>query len=62
MNMKYQDFFTDLRGRLLAGIITYDQAKEEASSKIEEMNKIGHEIARKHGKHFRPFIFSQLIR
>jgi hypothetical protein len=62
MNTAYRAFFHDLRGRLLTGAIAYDQAEEESASIIDDMNKQGKEIARKHGKHFTPFIFSKLIR
>jgi hypothetical protein len=52
----------DIRGRLLAGVIGYDQARIEATPVIESMNKQGRAIARKHGKRFGGFSFSALMR
>ena len=52
----------DIRGRLLAGIISYDQAKLEAAPIIEAMNAKAKSIAKKHGQKTRAFNFSQLMR
>jgi len=52
----------DIRGRLLARIITYDQAKDEAGPVIDAMNEKASAIAKKHGKRFRGFSFSSLMR
>lgn len=58
----YKYFFYDLKIRLQQRIITYDQAKEEAQTVLDEMNKKGKEIANKHGVKYRPFTFSSMIR
>ena len=42
----------DIRGRLLIGAITYEQAKSEAMPIIHEMNIEAKEIAQKHGRKF----------
>lgn len=60
--MEYREFFEHLRGLLQAGAITYDQAKEKSADKLTEMNARGAEIAKKHGKRFRPFTFSGMMR
>ncbi len=62
MEGKYKQFFFDLRGRLLAGIIDYDTAKMEARSVIDEMNDEGRRIAKKYGKRFKSFSFANLVR
>jgi hypothetical protein len=52
----------NIRGRLLTGALTYDEAKAEVSPIIEAMNKRARDIARKHGKRFIGFTFSGLMR
>ena len=52
----------DIRGRLLIGAITYEQAKNEAMPIIQEMNIEAKEIAQKHGRKFSGFSFSSLMR
>lgn len=47
---------------MLKGIITYDQAEVEAQPIIEEMNRRGREIAKKYGRKFTGFKFSEVIR
>ena len=62
MDTRYREFFEHLRGLLLAGAIGYDQAKQQAESVLDEMNDKGREIAKKHGKKFRPFTFTSMMR
>ena len=52
----------DIRGRLLIGAITYEQAQSEAMPIIQEMNIEAKEIAQKHGRKFSGFSFSSLMR
>jgi hypothetical protein len=52
----------NIRGRLLTGALTYDQAQSEAAPVIEAMNIQGKAIAKKHGKRFTAFTFSQFMR
>ena len=52
----------DIRGRLLVGIISYDEARIEANPIIERMNKKGRDIAKKHKKRFYGLTFSGLMR
>ena len=51
-----------VRKLLLSGAITLDQAKEQTRERIAEMNARGKEIASRHGKKFRPFTFTSLMR
>lgn len=62
METKYQQAFFDIRGRLLAGLITYDEAKAEAQPWLDEMNAKGEAIAKKHHKRFYPFTFTGVMR
>lgn len=62
METKYQQAIFDIRGKLLSGILSYDQAKLEATPVIEEMNRIGKEIAKRFKKKFYPFTFTGLMR
>jgi hypothetical protein len=62
MNLKNRQFFFDLRGRLLAGIVSQEDAEREALPVIEKMNMQGKAIAKKHGKQFHPFSFAALVR
>jgi len=52
----------DIRGKLLVGALTYDQAKADAAPALESLNAKAKEIAKKHGKRLRPFTFSQFMR
>jgi len=52
----------DIRGRLLTGIISYEQAKIEAMPVIKEMNIEAKDIADKHGRKFSGFTFTSLMR
>lgn len=52
----------DIRGRLLIGSISYDQAKSEAAPIIEAMNAKAKAIAKKHNKRFKGFSFSSIMR
>lgn len=60
--MDNRSFFEHIRKLMLSGAITIDQAKEQSRERIEEMNEAGKEIAKKHGKRFRPFTFAGLMR
>lgn len=52
----------DIRGRLLVGIISYDEAKAEAQPIIDDLNKKGQDIAKKHNKRFYGLTFSGIMR
>lgn len=60
--MEYREFFEYLRGLLQSGAISYEDAKSKAAGKLAEMNARGAEIARKHGRKFKPFTFSGMMR
>ena len=63
--MTGQDFRNKIefiRLNLVNGIISYDEAKELAQPVIDEMNKKGMEIAKKHNQKFKAFTFSALMR
>ena len=62
MKATYQQFFFDLRGKLITGQVTYDEAKELAKPILEEMNIQGAMIAKKHGKHFTKFSYEKIMR
>jgi hypothetical protein len=62
MEAKYQQFFFDLRGKLLSGLLSYDEAKNLARPILDEMNIKGAMIAKKHGKHFTKFSYEKIIR
>ena len=55
-------FFDHVRKLLLSGAITQEQAKDQTKERLEEMNAKGLEIAKKHGKRFRPFTFAGVMR
>ena len=52
----------DIKRRLARGLIDYDQAKKEAQPIIDEMNRLGSEVAKRFGKKFVGFTFSKLMR
>jgi len=52
----------DIRGRLLVGALSYEQAQKEAAPIIKSMNEKAKAIAKKHGKRFKGFSFSSLMR
>lgn len=58
----YADAISKIRAKLIHGVISYEEAKKEATPIIAEMNKIGREIAAKYGKRHSNFTFSSLMR
>jgi hypothetical protein len=60
--VEYKERIFDIRGRLLSGVITYDKALAESALIIESMNIQAKAIAKKHGKRFKGFTFSGLMR
>lgn len=58
----YQNKINQIRGKMLRGELTYDEAKKEAQPIIDDMNKIGREIAAKYGKRHSNFTFAYLMR
>jgi hypothetical protein len=58
----YKQFFFDLRGKLLTGQITYDEAIELAKPVLDEMNAKGEMIAKKHGKKYRKITHITVLR
>ena len=60
--MREREMIFDIRGRLLIGAISYDQAQNESAPYIEAMNAQAKAIAKKHGKRFTRFTFSSLMR
>jgi len=57
-----RDFFQHLRALLNSQAITYEQAKEQARPRLEEMNAKGAEIAKRFKKKFKPFTFTGVMR
>jgi hypothetical protein len=62
METTYRQFFFDLRGKLLTGQVTYDQAIEIAQSVLDEMNKKGEVIAKKYGRKYRKISYVSVLR
>jgi hypothetical protein len=62
METTYRQFFFDLRGKLLTGMVTYDQAIEIAQPVLNEMNAKGEMIAKKHGKKYRKISYVSVLR
>jgi hypothetical protein len=60
--VEYKERIFDIRGKLLTGALTYNQAVIETTQLIEAMNAQGKAIAKKHGKRFSGFTFSSLMR
>lgn len=50
MEVKYRQFFENLKYQLANGLVTYDEAKIIAQPMIDELNAKRQEIAKKHGK------------
>ena len=62
METSYKQFFFDLRGKLLTGQVTYDEAIKIAQPVLDEMNKKGEMIAKKHGKKYRKITYISVFR
>lgn len=58
----YRNLLNNIRLQMIHGVITYDEAKVKAQPIIDEMNKKGLEIAKKHGMRFKKFTFTNLMR
>lgn len=58
----YQDAISNIRRKLLSGVLTYDEAKKEAQPIIDEMNEKARAVAKKWGQRHRNFTFSELMR
>ena len=52
----------DIKTRLNCGYVDYDTAKKEAQPLIDEMNRLGEEVAKRFGKKFNKFTFVNLMR
>ena len=59
---EFRDKISEIRGEMLSGKITYDEARIKAQPIIDEMNKIGREISAKYGKKHHDFSFASLMR
>jgi hypothetical protein len=62
METTYRQFFFNLRGKLLTGQVTYDQAIELAQPVLDEMNKKGETIAKKYGRKYRKISYVSVLR
>lgn len=62
METTYRQFFFNLRGKLLIGQITYDQAIEMAKPVLDEMNTKGEAIAKKYGRKYRKISYVSVLR
>lgn len=52
----------EIKMKLIAGLITYDEASKQAKSSIDELNAKGKEIAKKHGMKYHETTFSMQMR
>lgn len=59
---EFKDIIDEIKGDLMRGVLTYDEAKEKAQPIIDEMNEVARGIAKKYGKKHQDFIFSKLMR
>lgn len=62
MNTEYRQYFFDLRGRILSGQISMDNAEQEAKSVIEKMDAKAKAISKRYHKRFAGFSFAALVR
>ena len=56
------DRIHEIKTMYMSGLIDYDEAKKRAEPIIEEMNKRGAEIAKKHGRKFPGVKLASLMR
>lgn len=62
METNYKQFFFDLKGKLLTKQITYEQSIQMAQPVLDEMNKKGVEIAKKHNRKYRKLTYISVLR
>lgn len=60
--MNNQTKLQQIKMSMTLGNITYDEAKIQAQPIIDEMNIRGAEIAKEHGRTFRKFTFTGIMR
>lgn len=60
--IKNKQTIDDIRRRMLAGIITYDQAQVEATPILATINKKAEAITKKHGFKHKPLTFKYVMR
>ena len=51
-----------IRVQLCYGVITYDEAEELAKPWLEKLNAKGKEVAKRYGKKFHAFTFTEIMR
>lgn len=52
----------EIKGKLQAGQITYDEATEQANKVLEAINAKGKEIAKKYGKRYHAISSREILR
>lgn len=57
-----RDAIDSIRHRMNSGVITYEQAQEEAKPIIDRMNEKAKRIAIQYDAKFKPFSFKSLMR
>lgn len=62
MSQRPIDRIRDIKMMYMKGDIDYDEAKRLATPFMEEMDRQGREIAKKHGKKFPGVSFAHLMR
>lgn len=60
--MEYRAKLQFIKGKMLRGEISYDEAKAEANPIIKEMNERSAVIAKEFGQRHKPFSFNYLMR
>jgi hypothetical protein len=62
METSYKQFFFDLRGKLLTGQVTYDEAIKIVQPVLDEMNKKGELIAKKYDRKYRKVSYITVLK
>ncbi len=60
--LEHKQEMDNIKGWLLSGAITYEQAERMAKTHLQAMNEKGAEIAKRHGMKYRKITFSGFMR
>lgn len=60
--MDYRAQIQQIRSEMLAGRITYAEAKAKVKPLLDEMNAKGAAISKEHGMRFKPLSFAYVMR
>lgn len=62
MNTEYRDKLDAIKTRMLAGDITYDEAKRLAAPVLKAMNDKAKEVSKRYGMRHKPIGFASVMR